>query len=91
MISREAAVAAVRNSKGRFTAVKFVKRSTGEVRHMVFRLGVKKHVKGTGAAYSFQDKNLISVWDAWKREYRAIPIEGITHVKIQGKWEEVEQ
>lgn len=62
---------------GRFFRVVFVKRSDGTVRSMNARLNVTKHLTGGGAKYSFQDKNLLPVWDAVKRSYRSVPLDAI--------------
>ena len=65
---------------GRFCNVLFVKRSTGEFRNMLCRTGVKKHRKGGDAAYNFGERNLISVYDLHKKDYRSIPVDGILYV-----------
>jgi hypothetical protein len=65
---------------GRFCKVIFVKRSTGEIRDMFCRSGVKKHLRGGDAAYNFGERNLISVYDLHKKDYRSIPVDGILYV-----------
>jgi len=50
-------------TEGKIFSVKFVKRTTGEVREMVARTGVKAHLKGGDAAYKFGEKALLSVYD----------------------------
>lgn len=76
-------------SEGRFFAVDFVKRSTGEHRHMTCRIGVKKHLTGAGPAYDSKAKNLVTVFDTVKGGYRAIPVENIIRLKIDGEWKDV--
>lgn len=68
---------------GKFFSCEFTKRTTGETRVMLARVGVKKYLKGTGARYSFSEKGLIPVYDLLKREYRSIPIENITKINKQ--------
>jgi len=80
---------------GRFFRISFVKRTTGEPRTIVGRMGVVKHLAGGGPAYDFKDKGLLPVWitDKSRRKddvgsktgYRAIPIEGITELQSHGR------
>lgn len=83
---------------GKFFKVKFIKRTTGEIRDMLCRTNVNKYEVGTGPAYSFSEKNLIPVWDvikfheniksgmtkeqAGKKAYRSIPIENIIEISL---------
>jgi hypothetical protein len=78
-------------TEGKIFSVKFIKRSTGELREMVARTGVKAHLKGGDAAYKFSDKALISVYDLQKAAYRAIPLDGIVSLKSGGEVYEVER
>ena len=88
MISRRDAIRFIDLSNGKFISLRFTKRTTGEVREMLCRTGVKKHLKGGDASYSFADKGLIPVFDM-QNGYRSIPIEGITQLKIDGQWQDV--
>ena len=71
-------------SDGRIVSVVFVKRTTGETRSMVCRTGVKKHLKGGDAAYSFSANALLSVWDMGVKGYHSIPLDGIVSLKSGG-------
>lgn len=71
-------------TKGKFFRVVFIKRTTGEVRTMIARMGVRKHLKGGSPAYDFKEKGLIPVYDVQKRGYRSIPIEGIKSLRVNG-------
>ncbi len=51
---------------------------------MCCRLGVKAHLKGGEAAYSFADKGLISCFDM-NSSYRCIPMEGLKELTINGQ------
>ena len=50
-MTRDDAVRHILASGGEFVGVEFTKRTTGEVRQMNCRLGVKKHLKGGEQAY----------------------------------------
>ncbi len=52
---------------GKFFTVVFLKKS-GEMRHMVCRLAVAKHLKGSTRRQSPEAR---AVWDTVKREYRS--------------------
>ena len=72
-------------SDGAIFYVEFIKRSTGELRKMRCRMGVKKHLKGGGRAYNPAKKNLLSVFDMDARGYRSIPLEGIQRLSVGGQ------
>ena len=84
-ISSEQAANLLKQTEGRIFSVRFTKRTTGEVRDMVCRTGVKAHLKGGEAAYSFSEKMLLSVFDMEKGGYRAIPLDAIISLKEGGK------
>jgi len=69
---------------GRIFGVSFVKRTTGELRTMSCRLGVKKFLRGGQLAYSPAEKQLLTVFDMGKKAYRCIPIEGIQSLSVGG-------
>jgi hypothetical protein len=79
----------IQETHGKFFSVIFKKRTTGEIRNMLARTGVKSKLKGGEAAYNFTEKSLIAVFDVQKGDYRSIPIEGIQKIKIDGTWNEV--
>lgn len=72
-------------SKGRLFRVTFIKRTTGEERVMVCRMGVTKDVTGKGLSYDPKDKGLITVYDMQKKGYRSLPIEGIKEIRLSGE------
>lgn len=63
---------------------RFVKRTTGQERLMVCRLGVTKHLSGGEPTYSPSSKGLLPVWDTQRRAYRSIPLDAIISIKIAG-------
>jgi len=65
--------------------VEFIKRSTGELRKMRCRLGVKKYLNGGMRAYNPAKKNLLGVFDMDARGYRSIPLEGIRRLSVGGQ------
>jgi hypothetical protein len=84
-ITKQQAAGLISRNRGKFFTVTFTKRTTGETRVLNGRQGVTKHLKGGEAAYNFSEKRLLPVFDVVKGEYRSIPIEGITEVKILGR------
>lgn len=76
----------IKNTDGKIFSIKFVKRTTGEVRAMTCRTGVKKHLKGGEPTYDAKAHNLIVVFDMQKQGYRSIPKEGITEIRVAGDW-----
>ena len=91
-ISPQQAAQLIHETNGTVFSVRFMKRSTGEIRDGRFRLGytVSKGLAGGEAAYSFKDKNLIPVYrmagddstsDGMRR---TIPVEGIWWLKVNG-------
>ena len=70
---------------GKFFSVEFIKRTTGKKRLMLCRLGVKSHLKGGTKKFKDEDKNLLTVFDVNKKQYRSIPLDGIISVQIHGE------
>lgn len=68
----------------RFFNVEFIKRSTGELRTMQARLGVKKHLEGGSKAYDDKTKNLLTVFSTDANGYRSIPIDLIQSMTVKG-------
>lgn len=84
-VTRRQALQHIQENFGKFFSVTFTKRTTGEVREMNCRQGVKKHLAGGAPAYDFNEKGLIPVWDTQKQAYRSIPKENITQIVIDGE------
>lgn len=72
---------AIKSTQGRFFTVTFRKKD-GKLRKMNCRLGVKKHLKGSGnkSTTSAYD-NYITVFDMVCREYRTINLDTITEFR----------
>lgn len=68
---------------GRFFSVKFIKRTTGEIRVLNGRTGVKKALGGT-PVFKDEDYDLVTVWDMQKHGYRKIPVDNILEIKANG-------
>lgn len=67
---------------GRIFSVEFIKQN-GEFRTMNCRTGVRKYVKGTGLKFVPLDRNLLSVFDLKKKEYRFINLETLKSITFQ--------
>ena len=81
----EAAVRLIKKSMGRFFTIAFTKRSTGERRVMTCRLGVHKYLKGGKKAYDPEKLGLMIVWEPKSAEYRSIPTDAITELRLAGR------
>lgn len=83
------AVKFVEESHGVIFAIKFIKRTTGELREMNCRTDVTSKLKGGEANYDREEYKLLLVYDMQKQDYRTVPIEGITEIKMGGEWHEI--
>ena len=80
-------------TSGGWFSVTFVKKSTGELRTLNCRCGVKKHLKGGSPAYNFTEKGLISVWSPADvgahgpndNGYRAFAADMVTEIRANGQ------
>jgi len=70
---------------GRIFGVSFIKRTTGELRAMSCRLGVKKFLKGGKLSYSPAEKQLLTVFSMSDKGYRSIPLDSIQSVSVGGQ------
>lgn len=84
-ISREDAKKIIKDTKGKFFTVTFIKRTDGSIRVMNARLGVKAYLKGGELPYNPEPKGLIPVFDIQKRAYRMINLNTIVNLKIGNK------
>lgn len=76
---------------GKFCTIMFIKRTDGSLRTMNCRLGVKKYALGVGLKFSPSEKNLVSVFDAKKKAYRFVAVEGVLRVDANGESHRVYQ
>lgn len=81
----------IHESNGKIFSIKFIKRTTGELREMVARTGVKAHLveNPSKPGTDFKSNELIAVFDMQAQSYRSIPIEGIREIKMEGIWRKV--
>lgn len=70
---------------GAIFSVDFIKRSNGELRSMVCRQGVKKHLKDGTKPYDPATKNLLTVYSMDAKGYRSIPVDAIQSLRIGGQ------
>ena len=66
-----------------FFTIRFVKKSTGEIRTLNGRKGVTKFLKGSGS--NKRPDHLRVVWDRNKGEYRSFDIRTLISVSCKGQ------
>jgi hypothetical protein len=66
-------------------SVRFIKRTTGEDRHMVCRLNVSKGVTGEGLKFDPLEKGLLPVYDLQKDGFRMINLDTIISITARGE------
>lgn len=69
-------------AKGTFFTAINVKKN-GEMRKYICRLGVKSHLNGGELPYDPDDKNILTVWDSVKKEYRAINVGTLNFLQVR--------
>lgn len=75
---------------GTFFGVEFVKRTNGELRKMVCRLGVspkppKLTIQEAQARRTRTlQQGLLTVWDAQKKAFRHVPVDAIRRLQLRG-------
>ena len=74
----------IKDSAGKIFGVSFIKRTTGEVRHMSARRGVRKDVTGEGLKYNPESKQLLTVYDMNKQGHRMLNIETLYRLALNG-------
>lgn len=65
----------------KFFAVTFKKKTNGEKRRMIARLGVRKYQQGRGRPAK---PGLVCVWDLVARQYRSFYINSLRRLKFSG-------
>jgi len=83
LITRRVMVNKIAKTNGKVFRVTFTKRSTGEDRELICRLGVSKGITGKGMSYDAPDKGLMVVYDFENKGYRMIALEGLKELKFQ--------
>ena len=84
-ITLEEAKDIIFGTNGSMFSVTFKKRTTGEIRELNGRLGVKKGIKGIGLAFDPYIKGLIPVYDMKKKDFRTIDANAIISLKANGE------
>ena len=85
VLDRETAIQMIKDSKGKIFGVMFVKRTTGDIRTMSARLGVAKGVTGEGLKYDPESKQLLTVYDMHKKQYRMLNTETLAQLNMKGQ------
>jgi hypothetical protein len=83
-ISRNELVQKIKDTKGDFFTVTFIKKD-GSTRVMNARFGVKKYLKGGELPYDPISKGLLPVYDVKVEDYRMININTIISAKVGGE------
>ena len=83
-IARDKAIQMIKDSKGRIFGVSFIKRTTGELRHMSARRGVRKDVNGEGLHYDPESKQLLTVYDMNKKGHRMLNTDTLYRLSLKG-------
>ena len=81
-VSRDELIQKIKDTKGAFFTVTFVKRTEGTTRTMNARFGVKKYLKGGELPYDPIAKGLLPVFDMQKNAYRMINTDTLIGAKI---------
>lgn len=88
-VSQDALAQLITECTDQFFQVTFIKRTTGEVRHMNARQGVHKYTTGGTLKYTPSEKRLVGVWDRNcedpAKAYRMIPLDGLLEATINGQ------
>lgn len=74
----------MKKSSSKFFSLEFIKRTTGEPRTMVCRLGVTKGLKGGKLKFDPIEKDLLPVYDMQAKGFRSISLDSINWVKVGG-------
>ena len=69
---------------GHFFKAAFIKKTNNELRIMVCRFGVKKHVNGKGLKFDPLSKGLLPVWDSEKMAYRMLNLNSLMTIHYAG-------
>ena len=75
--------------KGKFFTVEFIKRSTNELRVMNCTTNYTSKLAGGEAAYDFNAKQLLPVYDLQKKGFRSIPLDAVLVIRVKGETFEV--
>ena len=84
-VAPEDAEGIIQEAHGRIFTVAFSRRSDGRFRQMTCRTGVRAHTVGASLPFDPRARNLLSVFDVTKRNYRFIPLERMLCLNINGR------
>lgn len=77
------------SNTGTIFSMKIITRTSGEVREMLGRFGVKKYLTGKGAKYDPKNYSLRVVFDVQKGAYRSINLDGLLFLTLAGRTYEI--
>ena len=89
-ITREKAREKLLSAENTMFSVVFIKRTTGEVRRMLCRTGVRKYLSGGELKFIPIRRGLLSVYDMQSKGYRFINLETLISFKLGGTSYEIQ-
>ena len=89
-INREKAREKLLSAENTMFSVVFIKRTTGEVRRMLCRTGVRKYLSGGELKFIPIRRGLLSVYDMQSKGYRFINLETLISFKLGGTSYEIQ-
>ena len=84
IITKGQAKAILLSTKGKYFGASFIKKTNGEVRNMVARLGVTKNLKGVGLKYNPDTKGLLIVHEMSTNSYKSISLDSLIKITVKG-------
>ena len=90
-ITKAEALSIIAKTNGAFYGLTFKARKTGEIKKMICKNGVTKHLKSSNAVDRMkrmrqnQANNLLSVYSLDRQGYRSVGLETITEVRANGE------
>jgi hypothetical protein len=84
-IEVEEATELMQNSNGQIFTVMFIKKTNGEYREMICRLGVSLGVNGRGRNFTYEPEELLGVYDMQKHAHRMVNLRSVVGLNIGGE------
>jgi hypothetical protein len=82
IISKGEAAKMINETNGKVFTCHFIKRSTGDLRIINCRTGVKKHLKGGELPFDPREKKLRTVFDMQNKGYRMISLDAVVKLIV---------
>ena len=85
LLARDAVRERLARTKGKIFSMQFIKRGNGELRTMKARIGEGRDMRKNAMPYEPGQRRLIVVYDVGAEGYRAVPLDGILTLNINGR------